>query len=391
MISPREVTEMASPLIDLYRQMEDDLLRNIASRFSIADELTGTQEWQMQQLQELGMLNKKNIRTISKYSRQGQDQIEHIIAKAGFKSVLADETLYEMALELGALKMVPSAVYASPIMRELLDATIRNAKTQMNLVNTTALETANKLFVDTVNQVYLEVNTGVYSYDQSVRKAVRKMGAEGIKGAHYISERGKHTYNQIDVAVKRAALTSSSQVAGQMQMARAKEWGSNYVEVTSHMGARPSHARWQGKIYMIEGGTIEYPNLVEATGYGSIGGLKGANCAHDFYPFFPGISDQRFKPYDLKENDKVYEQSQDQRFLEREIRSAKREAIAAEAAGDTETLARAKAKIKDKQSGLRELTADTGRARRSNREQVVGYTKELDRKANEVVREYFRR
>lgn len=388
MITPQAVTELASPLIDLYTQMEDDLIRNIASRFPIDNKLTGTSEWQIKQIYEMGMLNKQNIRAIAKYSKLSDDHVQSVIASAGYTSVLSDETLYQMAYESGALMVEALPVAASPMMRNLLNATIRNVRTEMNLVNTTALETANKLFIDTVNQVFLEVNTGTYTYDQAVRKAVVNIGQTGIKGAHYISERGKHTYNQLDVAVKRCILTSSSQVAGEMQLARAKEWGSNFVEVTSHMAARPSHALWQGKIFMIDGSDEKYRNLVEATDYGSITGLKGANCSHDFYPYFPGISTQTYKPYDRDANAKAYDNAQIQRKHEREIRAEKRKAVAADASGDTESLTAAKRKISDKQAELRQHVSDTGRTRRNNREQVVGYTRSIDSKAAAAVKAY---
>lgn len=390
MITPTAVTELASPLLELYQQMEDDLIRNLASRLSVEYELTGTTEWQIKQMQELGMLNKQNIRTIAKYSRRSEELVSRVIAEAGFFSVLADETIYQMAATAGAVLVAPVAVEASPIMRRLLDETIRNAKAEMNLVNTTALETSKKLFVDTVNQVFLEVQTGTYSYDQAVRKAVQKIGAEGIKGAHYISDKGRHTFNQLDVAVKRAVLTSSSQVAGQMQLARAEEWGSNYVEVTSHVGARPDHAVWQGKVFMLKGSNAEYQNFYDVTGYGEVDGLKGANCQHDFYPFFPGVSTQRFHPVPLDENEKAYEAAQKQRKLERDIRAEKRKAIAAEAAGDQEGLSKAGSKLKAKREELRQHVADTGRARRSNREQIVGYTRGLEQKASSAARAYLK-
>ena len=39
---------------------------------------------------------------------------------------------------------------------------------------------------------------------------------------------------------------------------------------------------WQGRVYTKE-------QLVSVCGYGDVAGLKGANCRHDFNPFFPGL------------------------------------------------------------------------------------------------------
>lgn len=61
------------------------------------------------------------------------------------------------------------------------------------------------------------------------------------------------------------------------------------VEVTAHSGARPEHAEWQGKIYSRSGKSKKYPDLVEATGYGTGPGLGGWNCRHSMFPYYEGM------------------------------------------------------------------------------------------------------
>lgn len=221
--------------------------------------------------------------------------------------------------------------------------------------------------------MYLETSLGISDYTTAIRKAVRNLADKGITGADYISATGRRTRNHIDVAVRRAVVTSTSQTAGKMQIQRAKEWGSNLVEVTSHSGARPDHAKWQGRIYSLEGETKEYPNLYKVTDYGSVTGLKGANCSHDFYPHFPGLSRQRYQPIDEAENAKVYEQSQQQRKLERDVREQKRRILAADEIGDAEGKAAAQMKLKAKEAELKSFTQATGRTRRTNRQQVMDF------------------
>jgi hypothetical protein len=139
------------------------------------------------------------------------------------------------------------------------------------------------------------------------------------------------------------------------------------------MGARPSHAIWQGKIYKLNGSAPGYPNFAETTGYGTGEGLKGYNCRHDFYPFFPGLSEQTFEPYDQAENDKAYEESQQQRGLENDIRKEKRQILAADESGDTEGLEAAKARLRAKRDKLDSFLDQTGRTPRTNRTQAYGF------------------
>lgn len=65
-----------------------------------------------------------------------------------------------------------------------------------------------------------------------------------------------------------------------------------HFEVTYHRGARPTHQPWQGRVYTKE-------ELVSVCGYGAVDGLKGANCYHDFHPFFEGVSKRLYSDEEL--------------------------------------------------------------------------------------------
>ncbi len=158
-----------------------------------------------------------------------------------------------------------------------------------------------------------------------------------------------------------------------MQMARAEEWGSDLVEVTSHMGARPSHAKWQGRIYSLSGNSKKYKPFVETTGYGEVTGLKGANCNHDFYPFFEGLNTKKYYHYDEKENKQVYEARQKQRKIERDIRKEKQKIMLAKEQGDFESELLYRKKLRQKQAKMREHLKKTGLTRHRDREWVYGY------------------
>jgi len=374
MITPEQLEAMAENLIKIYQDIEDDLLANIAGRLSVLDEVPqdSIAQWQLNKLRQLGALRKENYKVIA--ARSGKTLREN-------QALDFDERIYQMALSAGLLPAAPVPVNASPGVKRLIRAAIDNTRGYMNLVNTTALEASNKAFIDAVNQVYLEASLGMTDYNTSVRNAVRKLADQGITGATYVTQAGRVIRNHLDVAVKRALITSARQTTGQLKIQRAREWGSNLVEVSSHIGARPEHAVWQGRIYSIDGGTAEYPNLAAATGYGTVTGLKGANCAHDFWPFFEGLSEQTHFPVDETENARVYEQSQIQRKMEREIREQKRRAVAFEAAGDKEGLLAAQLKLKSKEAELRGFLGRTGRARLRDREQVLGFGRSQASKA----------
>ncbi len=203
MLNIKQVETNASELFEIYNRIESDLLKNIAKRLTDEGELTGTGQWQLKKLADVGNLNKENIKVIAKHSKKSEKIIENVIKQAGYDSISTDEKMYQMAFTAGKLEKVPLAINASPIIHNIISASVDNAVNYMNLVNTTALESAKKEFIDAVNQAHLEIIQGIYTPEQAMKKATKNLVDNGIKGAHYISEKGRHTYNKIDVAVRR--------------------------------------------------------------------------------------------------------------------------------------------------------------------------------------------
>ena len=161
-------------------------------------------------------------------------------------------------------------------------------------------------------------------------------------------------------------------------MTNCDELECDLVEVTAHLGARPSHEAWQGKIYKLHGSTDKYPNFYEVCRYGEVDGICGVNCRHSFYPYFEG-QEKHYTQDDLDElsAQKVsyngeaisrYEGEQKLRHIERNIRFYKKKAAIDEAAGLDNTKARLK--IGEWQARARDFTKQTGIARDSAREYV---------------------
>lgn len=114
----------------------------------------------------------------------------------------------------------------------------------------------------------------------------------------------------------------------------------NLVETSSHMGARPSHAEWQGKVFWRKYPEGNYENFYQATGYGTATGLGGYNCRHQFYAFFGEDDEETYEHIDETVNKQAYEMEQKQRSLERKLRKWDREKKILEAGGQDTTEAK---------------------------------------------------
>lgn len=171
-----------------------------------------------------------------------------------------------------------------------------------------------------------------------------------------------------------------------LQLARMEEMDCEFVEVTAHEGARPTHAVWQGRVYHRGGAVVQdgerYEDFEAATGYGTGPGLCGWNCRHNFYPFYPGISVRNYTDDRLAELDARnipyggglytrYEITQMQRALERRVRKYKRRYLAETAAGVDAS--QSAAKLKAARQQLSAFLAETGGRLDGARAEVPGF------------------
>ena len=78
-------------------------------------------------------------------------------------------------------------------------------------------------------------------------------------------------------------MTGFRQIQGKINEQIAAELQTDTYEVTYHVGARPTHQPWQGRVWTMQ-------QLQDICGLGTVTGLHGANCYHDYRAFIPGIS-----------------------------------------------------------------------------------------------------
>lgn len=131
----------------------------------------------------------------------------------------------------------------------------------------------------------MQVSSGAFDYNTAIRSAVKDLAEKGIQTVGYSSG----TTTSIEAAVRRAVVTGVNQTSLKVQEALADEMDCDLVEVTAHAGARPEHAKWQGKVYSRSGQSKKYPSLKKETRYGYGDGLGGWNCRHNFHPYIEGM------------------------------------------------------------------------------------------------------
>ena len=388
MLTPEFLHEAPEGLLELYRETEEARLADMARRISTYDFYIPAAQWQKRKLEAMGMMESEINRRLSQLTGRSLEEIKELMKEAGMETIANDDRIHTMA----GKKCPP--LEASPSLIAVMNSGYRRtAKAFRNLTRSTAAN-ASKQFSKILDQAYMQVISGAFDTETAIRNAIKALAEKGIESVRYPSGR----VDNIEVAVRRAIVTGINQTAGDMQLARAFDVDSKFVETTAHAGARPEHEVWQGKVFKLHGEEPGYPNFYEATGYGTGPGLCGYNCRHNFSPFYPGLStpaysDEMLAEYAAKDylyNGKKYteyEVSQMQRYYERARRRWKREYLMQEAAGlDT---AESSVKMRSYMEKLKDLEEQTRMPSQHDRMIVAGFGKGEAGKSQWEARKYY--
>ena len=318
MLDPRYLRDVPEGIAEYFDELETRILKDIARRISQNDYMmTSTAEYQMHKLEELGVSMLEIEQAISEVLNITDTKVKEIIHDSSYRSVQKDN---DMAKAAGVEPPHPDLTQA------ILNG-IRSTNTEIRNICNSMASAANMAFEHALDQAYLSVSSGAFSFADAVKTAVNDLGKNGIRWIDYPT--GAH--RRADSAIRNALRTGVNQTAARCQEQNLDEMDCNLVETTSHMGARPEHAKWQGMLFWRKTPVDGLQNFYEATGYGTGAGLCGWNCRHNFFPNFDG--ELSFEHYDEEANAKQYELDQEQRYNERKIREWKRRQAVNKAGG----------------------------------------------------------
>ena len=363
MLPPSYLDRMPDAFVQLWQQVEEQILQDVARRIGKMDKVTAAANWQLWRYQQTEALRNVVVKLLAKYTGKSETAIRKLLLQAATEAMEREDAIYYH------YDMEPTPFEESAALNNLLDAGARQTcGTWQNLTATTA-NTVTGAFERTLDAAWLKVSTGAFDYKTAVKQAVDSL-ADDMPMVTYPSGHK----DSIEVAARRAVLTGVNQTTGKLQVARMDEMGCEFVETTAHGGARPSHAEWQGRRFH-RGGAVDYkgkhyPDFEAATGYGTGAGLCGWNCRHTFFAVFPELGDppqwtqeqlRELNARDIEWNGKkytAYEISQMQRARERNVRRWKKRYLAEDAAGlDTTDSA---VRLKAARQSLSDFTKATG-------------------------------
>ena len=373
----------------VYEACHDRLLINLARHFRFlkpGEEPGGAFEYQAKKLLEMGQLTRESVEII-RGMLDGADPALADCLEAAIVEALEDvEPELRKAAEAGLLgEEMPPEI--SPRATAAFEAYYQQSADKLNLVNTVMLESTQDAYRETVADIVNrmqraqtivdaaagEVVSGVESFNQALKDAVRKLVSTGITG--FVDGAGRHWRPETYVAMDMR--TTFHNVSRQAFWDRNEEYANDLYLVSQHPGARPLCYPWQCKVIsrkdeardVTDGaGNPVHVYAQSETTYGEPAGLFGINCGHHPELFVPGATKVPEVRQGEEENARAYAESQKQRGLEREFRKARLDMEVAKAQGDEEGLKLAREKLKDADAKLDRFERDTGRRRRRERE-----------------------
>lgn len=384
---------LSEPVEDAYLECIDRLIANIAKHLGTGKAFR-TADWEVRKLAELGQLTAENARIINEATNRVPMEIRLALEESSAIALRDLESVIDKAIKAGAIEQAP---VDSTI--ELVETIMSRAIEQANLTNTTLLESARgaylravndvvqweefsigalgeKYIADTMNQSAIAVVSGTETRTQALKKAISQLADRGLYGL--VDRAGRHWSPEAYMGM--VMRTSSHNTAIDSVRVRQQDYKSDIFQVSQHPGARPLCYPYQGKFYSWNGASGTFTDGkgarhsysgIQTTSYGQPAGLFGINCGH--YPLaqISKVTIPQDKPeQDKEENDRLYQESQQQRAYERDIRDAKRKREAFAKAGLDDAAQEQESIIRARQERMRRFIDSTGRTRRYDREQI---------------------
>lgn len=408
MLTPEQLDIFGDELAEIYQRLEQEVIDDIARRVRKSVRWTETAELQAQFLRDLGY-SPYRIRTevlrklradpaYIKWVEQNtleskaKQQIAIDAAKEELKR-LAPE-LYETAGNMSWNNDLSMWKQAGKTLRRggSVDRAIREMEKRgrgelLNLTKTTGFAyptgpvSSRRAFTAALNDALTKTVSGAFSHQSALDAAVRQLTMSGLRTIDF--KRG--VSRQIDTAARTALRTSLGQMSGRIMQANIESSNVEYVQVSAHWGARPSHAAWQGKVYSME----DFKRICGYDDPSNPDSIYSYNCRHDHYPHWPGISvpvEYPPEPEPVTIHGRTYtyyQATQKQRNMEREIHALKREV---NAGGDKAVLG---SQIIQKTKEYRSFSWATNIRPKLERLSVLGYDKSTAASVSAAYRNSF--
>ena len=255
-MTPQRIADISEPIEQLYGDLTDELLINIAKHLSKAT-ATWSALHEIETLQEMGQLTEENIKIINDYVKRMPQEIKDAMNESRLEALgEIEKKLADAAADGYLTQPVTDGTV------EVAQALSNQAAEQLNLVNQTMLNSSlqayqtgvyefrqemNNLAIKTIeteqqlelaqtelNKAAGQVVAGTENRTKALRKCIRKLNDAGIVGYYDRLNRAWTAEAYVNMNIR----TTVHNTYIQSIKTRQQEYGTDVFQVSSHAGAR---------------------------------------------------------------------------------------------------------------------------------------------------------
>lgn len=370
----REVfEELAFPLALLYEQFGLGLQDIVIQHLLKDDNIDDVREWYESRRAENQNIRDEGIDLLLYLFESADSELQNVVSQSIRES---DKLIEPLARTLGIEQEPRLSVNNTLVIN---DKYYNRLSETLNTTNATMLDNAGNEYRQLLRTVLDDVNNNRLTKNDALKQAIELFSRQGMPAFTDVLGREWTPEAYLNMVIR----TETSNAYRESIFAKMEDTlDTELFYISAHRGARPLCEPYQGILCSynnelgvaedIDGNSITYIPLTN-TSYGEPAGIFGINCGHYPIPFIRGISSkmQELSIEEKKNNERHYQESQQQRYIERMIRKWKASEALLTNASLTEEAKNARDHVKYYQQQMRGFIKETGRTRRPEREQVL--------------------
>jgi hypothetical protein len=366
--SPADGEDLARAVATIYEDAEQTLLGILAHALAEGIE---SPRWAELKLAAIGDVRHAVQQVADALQRDADGAIGRAVAEAyrrGGQSAVAELGALDEGRREFVLNHLPNAAAADRLARAAVD--------EQQPVHRRILRAPLDIYRSVVARVSANPLLGALTRRQASQRALDQFATRGISS---FTDRAGRRWSMSAYA-EMAVRSSTGRAAIEGHVDALTALGEQLVIVSDAPLRCPLCAPWEGEILAINGQSGPHTlRLEHATQDGRVvpvhvagslpeardAGLFHPNCRHNLSVYLPGVTQRPQSP--PHPGGATYEDTQTQRYYERQVRAYKRRAAAAMT---DEARRQANAKVREYQKRIRELTDDKQLRRKREREQI---------------------
>ena len=186
-VTPNQLDLWSSNMADLYNSLEGEIIRIIIKRLNRGHK--DITQWQAQKLQELRLFNNEVARLLAEVTKVAQSEIEQMFQTAGNRIIEDIDNAMPYATK-------PKPTNLDSVMKAYHDQVwgeIDNYVNQTLITTNFGVGTAQRAYTDVLNRTTAMFNTGLYTFEDSLERAITELAQKGISST--LIDRGGHTWS----------------------------------------------------------------------------------------------------------------------------------------------------------------------------------------------------